>query len=103
MMKSENRRMNYADLTTKMAAQRTFMLLLVSTKVFILLAASKHSKMGVIFGVTLLCIVGLQYYFNIREINKKNYIDNVFFDYYLLILLPVLLYMSYLSWKHRKS
>ena len=102
-MNNDELKTNYASLRTKMAAQRTFMLLIVSTKVFILLAAKKHSLLGVGLGILLLCAIGAQYYFTVNEINKQKIINNMFFDYYLLILIPILLVMSYFSWKYRKA
>lgn len=101
-MSDAKRNMNYAELRTKMAAQRTLMVLLVGIKVFIILAAKKHNIYGLVFGILLLLVVGYQYYYIVSEINNKNIVNNRLIDYYILILIPVLLGMSGLSWIYRK-
>ncbi|MAR51025.1 MAG: hypothetical protein CML42_07855 [Rhodobacteraceae bacterium] len=102
-MSDAEKTLNYAELRTKMAAQRTLMVLLVGIKVFIILAAKKHNVYGLFFGILLLLMIGYQYYHIVSEINNKNEVHNQLIDYYILILIPVLLGMSALSWIYRKD
>tara|TARA_B110000208_G_scaffold179675_1_gene228688 strand:- start:234 stop:575 length:342 start_codon:yes stop_codon:yes gene_type:complete len=95
--------MNYATLRTKLAMLRTFLLFCVSIKALIVLAAAKHSSKIMFFGASILIILTMQYIYTIDKLNKNEIINNVFFDYYPLILIPMIFFLIYTSWIKKKS
>jgi len=94
---------HYAIVRTKLAMLRTFLLFCVSIKALIVLAASKHSLKIMFFGSILLIILTMQYVYTIDKLNKNEFINNTFFDYYPLIIIPMIFFLIYTSWAKRKS
>tara|TARA_B100000795_G_scaffold112078_1_gene82862 strand:- start:6385 stop:6714 length:330 start_codon:yes stop_codon:yes gene_type:complete len=95
--------MHYSIVRTKLAMLRTFLLFCVSIKALIVLAASKHSSKIMFFGSILLIILTMQYVYTIDKLNKNEFINNAFFDYYPLIIIPMIFFLIYTSWEKRKS
>jgi len=95
--------MNYAIVRTKLAMLRTFLLFCVSIKALIIFASSKHLKNILIFGVCMLIILTIHYIYIIEKLNNNEIINNVFFDYYPLIIIPIIMFLIYISWKKRKT
>jgi len=97
------KKMHYAVIRTKLAMLRTFLLFCVSIKALIVLAASKHSSKIMFFGIFILIILTMQYIYTIDKLNKNEFINNTFFDYYPLIIIPIIFFLIYSSWVKRKS
>ena len=95
--------MNYAIVRTKLAMLRTFLLFCVSIKALIVLAAAKHSSQIMFFGTIILIILTIQYIYTIEKLNKNEFINNTFFDYYPLIIIPMIFFLIYTSWQKKKS
>lgn len=92
--------MHYSVLRTKLAVLRTFLLFCVSIKALIVLAAAKHSRI-MVFGIFMLIILTVQYIYTIDKLNKNEFINNIFFDYYPLIIIPIIFFLIYTSWKKK--
>tara|TARA_B100000795_G_scaffold33647_2_gene22180 strand:- start:228 stop:560 length:333 start_codon:yes stop_codon:yes gene_type:complete len=95
--------LHYAVVRTKLALLRTFLLFCVSIKALIVLAASRHSSKIIFFGIFILIILTMQYIYTIEKLNKNEFINNTFFDYYPLIIIPMIFFLIYASWDNKKS
>jgi len=103
-MKNEELKINWASLRTKLAAMRTLLLFIVSIKAFILLSVKKDIYVGFYAAVILLVICGYQYYYIVSKTNRNELIEQPYlFDYYPLLLIPVLLVLTYYNLKHKFS
>ena len=101
-MSSEEKKLNYATLRTKLAAVRTLLLFIVSIKAFILLSATKHIGIGIFAAVILVLICGYHYYFIISKLNNGDFVhQSAMIDYYPLALIPILFMLTYLNLKFK--
>ena len=101
-MSTEEKKLNYAVLRTKLAAVRTLLLFIVSIKAFILLSATKHIGIGVIAAAILVLICGYHYYYIITKLNKNDFVhQSAMIDYYPLALIPILFILTYLNLKYK--
>ena len=101
-MSTEEKKLNYAVLRTKLAAVRTLLLFIVSIKAFILLSATKHIGIGVVAAVILVLICGYHYYYIISKLNKNDFVhQSAMIDYYPLALIPILFMLTYLNLKYK--
>ena len=95
-------KMNYASLRTKLAAMRTLLLFVVSIKAFILLSVKKNFHAGFYAAVVLLAVCGYHYYYIVSKTNKNELIiQSYLFDFYPLLLIPVLLLLTYYNLKYK--
>lgn len=93
----------YAVLRTKWALMRTFLLFCVSLKALIIFSASKHLKNIIYFGLFFIILLVIHYIYCMQKLNKKELINNTFFDYYPLVLIPAILYLMYVSWAKKAA
>lgn len=100
---SDELKAEYDVLRTKWALIRTFLLFCVSLKALIMFSTSKHLKKVLYFALLLIGFLVTQYIYTMQMLNNKEYIENPIFDYYPLMLIPIILYLMYISWRKRAS
>jgi len=100
---SDELKTEYAVLRTKWALIRTFLLFCVSLKALIMFSTSKHLKNVLYFALLLIGFLVTHYIYSMQRLNNKEYIDNPIFDYYPLMLIPIILYLMYISWRKKTS